>query len=315
MRKIKLAVFMDPIENIHIEKDTTFAMLLEAQKRNYDIYYIQPNHLYSQQGVVYAKACSLKVEDNSQHWFMCTEKKTYCIQDFDIILMRKDPPFTMDYIYTTYLLELAEKAGVLVINKPSGLRDANEKMFTTWFPECTPPTLVTNHMGLLKDFAKTWGDIIIKPLDGMGGNAILRLTNNDYNLSVGIELLTDHGKHYVMAQRYIPEIKQGDKRVLMIHGKPIPYALARIPQVGETRANLAAGGRGVVQALSERDQWICNQVGETLLEKGLYFVGLDIIGDYLTEINVTSPTCAREIEKISQIPIMSIFFEGIEKHL
>lgn len=183
------------------------------------------------------------------------------------------------------------------------------------FLNAPPPTLVSNDMALLKNFAQTWDDIIIKPLDGMGGQSILRLTKHDYNLSVGIELLTDQGRHYVMAQQYIPEVKQGDKRVLMIHGEPIPYALARIPQAGETRANLAAGGRGIVQALSERDVWICEQVGKTLLEKGLYFVGLDIIGDYLTEINVTSPTCAREIEYVSKIPLMSQFFDGVEKLL
>lgn len=315
MKKIKLLVIMDPIEKINIAKDTTFAMLLEAQQRLYSVYYATSHDIYLSQADIFVDAYSLTVREDPEKWFTLHKRATHPTSDFHLILMRKDPPFNMDYIYTTYLLELAEKKGVLVINKPASLRDANEKLFTSWFPECCPPTLVASKMDLLKQFAHTYQDIIIKPLDEMGGASILRLKTDDPNLTVGIELLTQLGKKHIMAQQYIPEIQQGDKRILLIHGKPIPYALARLPKPGETRANLVAGGQGHVQKLSEHDKWICEQVGDTLLEKGLLFVGLDVIGDYLTEINVTSPTCAREIEKETQINIMQHFFDGLEVFL
>lgn len=313
--RIKLAVVMDPIQNIHIEKDTTFAMLLEAQRRQYEIYYLEPSAIYALNGVVYGTTQRLHVQDDKQHWFELQTQQTMPLSDFNVILMRKDPPFNMEYIYCTYLLELVEKTGTLVINKPSSLRDANEKMFTTWFANCCPPTLISRRISLIKDFAKEHGDIIIKPLDGMGGQSVLRLSPQDPNLTVAIELLTEQATKSIMAQRYIPEISKGDKRILLVYGKPIPYALARIAQPGETRANLAAGGKGVAQPLSARDQWICAQVADTLLAKGLVFVGLDVIGDYLTEINVTSPTCAREISKAFSVDIMGQFFTGVEQSL
>lgn len=306
---------MDSIAKIKPHKDTSFAMLLEAQRRRYQLHYAEITDLFVQNGKAYALTKVLSVQDTSEAWFEFTSEKTTSLNSFDIILMRKDPPFNMDYIYCTYILELAEKTGVFVVNKPASLRDANEKLFTSWFPQCCPETLVSSQESLIKQFAQAQGDIIIKPLDGMGGEAVLRLKHGDPNLSVGIELLSQHGHKPIMAQRYIPEVTQGDKRILVVHGHAIPYALARIPQKGETRANLAAGGIGKVQALSERDYWICEQVRHKLLDKGLYFVGLDVIGDYLTEINVTSPTCAREIEKISGINIMQLFFDGIEKLL
>lgn len=312
---IKLGVIMDPISKIKIAKDTTFAMLLEAQKRQYKIHYFEPKDLYVQNGKTFGNARQLTVHENEKHWFDMTEAQSIPLATLDVILMRKDPPFDMEFIYCTYMLELAENDGVLVVNKPASLRDANEKMFTSWFPECCPPTLVTNNIDLVKQFASTHQDIIIKPLDGMGGASIMRLSPADPNLSVGIELLTAHGQKHIMVQKYIPEIKAGDKRILLIHGKPIPVALARIAKSGETRANLAAGGHGVTQILSERDQWICEQVADKLIEKGLLFVGLDVIGDYLTEINVTSPTCAREIQSACDINIMERFFDGIEASL
>jgi glutathione synthase len=229
--------------------------------------------------------------------------------------MRKDPPFDMQYIHTTYLLELAEAAGVLMINKPQSLRDANEKLYTAWFPQCTPATLVSRDMAQLRKFLQEQGDIIVKPLEGMGGTSIFRLTLDDPNISVVLETLTNNGKQYIMAQRYIPEISAGDKRILLIDGKPIPYALARIPATGETRGNLAAGGRGEGLPLSERDYWICEQVGPTLKKKGLVFVGIDVIGDYLTEINVTSPTCIRELDQQFSLDIAGELMECIAEKL
>jgi len=312
---IKLGIIMDPISKIKIAKDTTFAMLLEAQKRQYEIYYFETKDLYVNNGKSYGNAQKLTVTDNEKNWFSLSDAQTIPLASLDVMLMRKDPPFNMEFIYCTYILELAEKEGSLVINKPASLRDANEKMFTSWFPQCCPPTLVTSNAELIKQFAHEHQDIIIKPLDGMGGESVLRLTPHDANLSVGIELLTAHGQKHIMAQQYIPEIKAGDKRILIVHGKPIPIALARIAKPGETRANLAAGGHGVTQPLSERDQWICQQVADKLVEKGLLFVGLDVIGDYLTEINVTSPTCARAIQSACDIDIMSQFFKGIEQRL
>lgn len=312
---IKLGVIMDPISKIKIAKDTTFAMLLEAQKRQYEIYYFEPKDLFVKDGKSYGNAHRVSVTDNANDWYSLSEAQMIPLAALDVILMRKDPPFNMEFIYCTYMLELAENDGVLVVNKPASLRDANEKMFTSWFPQCCPPTLVTSNMDAIKQFASEHQDIIIKPLDGMGGASVLRLTPHDANLSVGIELLTEHGRKHIMAQKYIPEIKSGDKRILMVYGKPMPIALARIAKSGETRANIAAGGKGVTQALSERDKWICHEVADTLIDKGLFFVGLDVIGDYLTEINVTSPTCAREIQSACDVDIMEQFFNGIEQSL
>ena len=312
---IKFGVIMDPIESIKIHKDTTFAVLLEAQKQGFELYYMQQKDLYLRDGLVQAHMQTLNVQDDNNKWFELGETERLSVSDLDVIFMRKDPPFNMEYIYTTYLLELAEKAGVLVVNNPQSLRDANEKLFTAWFPECCPSTLVSSNMQLLKEFLLEQKDIILKPLDGMGGRAIFRVQENDPNLNVIFETLTDHGQNNIMAQRYIPEILQGDKRIILIDCEPVPYALARIPAAGETRANLATGGKGVAQPLTDRDRWICKQVGDTLRKKGLMLVGLDVIGDYLTEINVTSPTCIREIDAAFDTNIAAKLIECIRNYL
>lgn len=311
----KVAVVMDAIESITTYKDTTFAMLLEIQRRGWEIHYIQQKDLYLRDGNVHANAQILTVEDNTTNWFQLQESPIHNLSEVDVILMRKDPPFNMDYIYTTYLLELVEKTGVLVVNTPQSLRDANEKLFTAWFPQCCPPTLVTRNIDLLKEFKQEYKDIIFKPLDGMGGQSVFRIRENDPNLNVIIETLTEHGQHNIMAQKYIPQVKDGDKRIILIDGKPIPYALARIPAEGETRANLAAGGTGVGVKLTPRDHWICEQVGPSLRDKGLIFVGLDVIGDYLTEINVTSPTCTRELDAEYGLNISGQLMDCIESYL
>jgi len=235
------------------------------------------------------------------------------VGELDVILMRTDPPVDDEYLYTTHLLEHAAAAGVMVINRPGSLRDVNEKIYAGWFPQCTPPTLVTSRSELLNEFLTEHDDIVVKPLNMMGGASIFRIRKGDPNTSVIIETMTTHGSRRIMAQRYIPEIVDGDKRILMVNGEPVPYALARIPLAGETRGNLAAGGRGEGVELSDRDRWICQQVGPTLKEKGLFFVGLDVIGDYLTEINVTSPTCVRELDKIYGLNIAGMLCDVIEQ--
>ncbi len=293
---VKLGVVMDPIEAINPKKDSSLAMLLAAQKRGWLLYYMQQQDLSVRDGKLHLQTQTVTVKDDPDNGFELGEPQQMPARELDVILMRKDPPFDMQYIYSTYLLELAEAEGVLVVNKPQALRDANEKLFTAWFPQCCPPTLVSRNMNQLRGFFHEFGDIIIKPLDGMGGASIFRLKHGDPNISVALETLTQYGQQYIMAQRFIPEITAGDKRILLVNGKPMPYALARIPAKGETRGNLAAGGRGEGVPLSERDRWICTQVGPSLKQKGLLFVGLDVIGDYLTEINVTSPTCIRELD-------------------
>lgn len=293
---LKLGVVMDPIATITIKKDTTFAMLLAAQARGWELHYLEQADLYARGGEAFGRTRLLRVKDDKHGWFAFHGERELPLAELDAILMRKDPPFDMEYIYSTYLLELAEKAGVLVVNRPHALRDANEKFFALNFPHCCPPTLVSRNPGRIKTFLGEHTDIVVKPLDGMGGASVFRLRQDDPNLNVILETLTAHGRRSTMAQRYIPEVTAGDKRILLIGGEPVPYALARIPQAGETRANLAAGGRGEGVPLSERDRWICAQVAPTLREMGLLFVGLDVIGDWLTEINVTSPTCARELD-------------------
>ncbi len=308
---LKLGVVMDPITSINPPKDTTFAIMLEAQRRQWEIYILEQKDLYCLNGKVGARADRVKLHDNSEHWFDIVDEKNIDLTFFDIILMRKDPPFNTEYIYTTYLLEMAEKSGVKVFNKPQSLRDANEKLFTSWFPQCIPPSLVSRDAEKIKAFIDEHKVVVLKPLHGMGGGSIFRLAHDDVNTTVVIELLTQHEKTTIMAQKFIPEITEGDKRIIMINGEPIPYALARVPKQGEIRGNLAAGGKGVGVELTERDRWICSQVGPTLREKKLLLVGLDVIGDYLTEINVTSPTCVREIEKIYGINICSDFLDAI----
>jgi len=312
---LRLGVVMDPIGSIKINKDSTFAMLLEAQARGWPIRYMEQQDLFLRDGETFARQRPLKLFDNASRWFEWGEENTESLATLDVILMRKDPPFDMEYIYTTYLLERAEDAGVLVVNKPRSLRDANEKLFTAWFPQCTPPTLVTRSAALIRGFLAEHDDIILKPLGGMGGESVFRLRRGDPNTNVVLETLTADETRFAMAQRFIPEISQGDKRILLVDGEPIPYALARIPAEGETRGNLAAGGTGVGVPLSERDRWICAQVGPVLREKGLLFVGLDVIGDYLTEVNVTSPTCIRELDRLYGLHISAGLMDAIAARL
>ncbi|MBB4818328.1 glutathione synthase [Pseudomonas alcaligenes] len=293
---VRLGIVMDPIAHISFKKDSSLAMLLAAQARGWSLYYMEQQDLYQKAGEARARMRPLKVFADPQRWYELEDESDAPLAELDVILMRKDPPFDNEFVYSTYLLEQAERAGVLVVNRPQSLRDCNEKFFATLFPQLTPPTLVSRRADILREFAKEQRDIILKPLDGMGGSMIFRHREGDPNLSVILETLTRHGAEQIMAQRYLPAIKDGDKRILMIDGEPVPYCLARIPAAGETRGNLAAGGRGEARPLSERDREIAATVGPTLRERGLLFVGLDVIGDSLTEINVTSPTCIREID-------------------
>jgi glutathione synthase len=294
-----LGVVMDPVQNINFKKDTTLALLLAAQSRQWQLFYFEQQDLSLRDGAPFGMARPLTVHDNPEHWFDLGEPTLMPLNTLDVMLMRKDPPFDSEYIYSTYILEAAEREGTLVVNKPASLRDCNEKVFATQFPQCSPPLLVSREPKQLREFHSTHGTVVMKPLDGMGGTAVFKVNEGDTNLNVIIETLTNHGSTTIMAQKFIPDISNGDKRILMIDGEPAPFCLARLPAAGELRGNLAAGGTGVVQPLSERDRWIAAQVGPTLKEKELLFVGLDVIGDYLTEINVTSPTCLREIEKRS----------------
>lgn len=293
---VTVGVVMDSIATINYKKDTTLALLWAAQDRGWRLIYMEQSDLLLQDGEPRATARALRVHRDPAHWFDLGEPASMLLADLDVILMRKDPPFDNEYIYSTYILEAAEKLGVLVVNQPQSLRDCNEKMFATQFPQCCPPLLVSRDNKQLKEFHRVHGDVVFKPLDGMGGSSIFRVRHDDPNLNVILEVLTQHGRSTIMAQRYIPAIVDGDKRILMIDGEPVPYCLARVPMAGESRGNLAAGGSGRPQPLSERDRWIAAQVGPALRARGLLFVGLDVIGDYLTEINVTSPTCAREID-------------------
>lgn len=306
---------MDPIDQVNIVKDTSFGLLLEAQRRGWDLYYCQQHDLYLEQGEVRTHCQSLKVMNNPGKWFELESAEQIALNRFDTVFMRKDPPFDMNYIYSTYLLELAEKQGTLVVNNPRSLRDCNEKLFTAWFPELTPPTLVTSNTQLLKRFITEHKDVILKPLDGMGGASIFRIKQGDPNTSVIIETLTGGGSHLAMAQRFIPEITAGDKRILIVNGEVIPFVLARIPQQGETRGNLAAGGSGVPMPISKQEQALAETIAPELVKRGLYFVGLDVIGNYVTEINVTSPTCMRELDKEYNINIAARLFEGLERKI
>ena len=311
----KLGVVMDPIETIQYKKDTTLAVLWAAQDRGWSLFYMTPDALFLDGERPMAVAQSLTVHRDPDHWFDVCHPQDISLAELDICLMRKDPPFDMEYIYATYLLERAERQGTLIVNRCHSLRDCNEKLFATEFPECCPTLLVSRNMSKLKAFHRQHQDVIFKPLDGMGGSAIFRAREDDPNVSVILETLTQSGRQTIMAQCYLPAISEGDKRILMVNGEPIPYCLARVPLAGESRGNLAAGGSGRVQPLSERDLWIASQVGPTLKQRGLYFVGLDVIGDYLTEINVTSPTCLREIEAGSGLDIAGQLLDTLEEHL
>ncbi|MCT7357745.1 glutathione synthase [Thalassolituus pacificus] len=306
---IKLGVVMDPIADIAFKKDTSLALLHAAQERGCELFYMEQSDLSIQNGKAMGRMAPLKVAMNPEHWFDLGDYREQPLAELNIILMRKDPPFDSEFIYSTYILERAEQEGVLVANKPQSLRDCNEKVFATAFPELMSPTIVTRRADLLKAFHKEHGDVIFKPLDGMGGSSIFRLRADDPNVSVIIETLTNHGSQQIMAQRFIPEITAGDKRILMIDGEPVPFCLARIPAQGETRGNLAAGGQGVTQPLSDENRAIAEKIGPILKEKGLYFVGLDIIGNHLTEINVTSPTCVREISRDSGIDVAGLLID------
>ena len=313
---LKIGVVMDPIGDINFKKDSTLAMLFEAQSRGWTLFYMEQADLYMAHDVARAKMKPLKVFNDANNWYQLDKAEDLPLDSLDAILMRKDPPFDMNYIYSTYILEKAEDKGTLIINKAQSLRDANEKLFTNNFAECMPPTLVSSQADHIKAFYLEHKDIILKPLDGMGGASVFRIKEGDSNLSVIIETLTEHGTKLTMVQRFIPEITQGDKRILLINGEPVPYALARIPAKGETRANLAAGGEGVGVELTNRDRWICKQVAPLLKAKGLIFVGIDVIGDYLTEVNVTSPTCIRELDKQYNINISALLMDWIaeQKH-
>ncbi|BAN56913.1 MULTISPECIES: glutathione synthase [Pseudomonas] len=312
---VRLGIVMDPIASISYKKDSSLAMLLAAQARGWSLFYMEQQDLYQGESKARARMRPLKVFADPAHWFELGEEQDTPLAELDVILMRKDPPFDMEFVYSTYLLEQAENDGVLVVNRPQSLRDCNEKMFATLFPQCTTPTLVSRRPDIIREFAAKHVDVILKPLDGMGGTSIFRHRAGDPNLSVILETLTALGTQQIMAQAYLPAIKDGDKRILMIDGEPVDYCLARIPASGETRGNLAAGGRGEARPLTERDRWIAAQVGPTLREKGLLFVGLDVIGDYLTEINVTSPTCIREIDAAYNTDIGGKLMDAIDRQL
>lgn len=314
---MKLAVLMDPLSAIKPEKDSTVAMLKSAQRLGWSCAYFTPFDLFCQAGHAYAEMSSIEIQDkNKAAWAKTNALGEQPLAAFDLILMRLDPPFNLQYIHATYALELAAQQGVLVSNRPQSLRDANEKFFTLNFPECCPATLVSRNTSQLKAFWQQHRNVIFKPLEGMGGRSVFHVDEQGRNVSVILELLTHNETVYIMAQQYIPDIlTQGDKRILLIHGEPIPYALARIPGPGESRGNLAAGAHSKVVELTDRDRWICAVLAPTLKEKGLHFVGIDVIGDYLTEINVTSPTCIREIESETQLDIAGAYLQCLARLL
>ncbi len=306
-----LGVIMDPIAGINPKKESTLAILLEAQRRSWPLFYMEVNDLFLRDAIPYARMRSLKVKDDAKHWFEFTGEQRLALDTLSVLLMRKDPPIDMSYIYVTQLLDKAQQQGVLVVNRPQSLRDFNEKLFTLDFPQCCPPSLVTSSIQAAKNFLAVHHDIIAKPLDGMGGRSVFRLGLADPNCNVILETLSANNQHYLLLQRYIPEILAGDKRILLINGEPLPYALARIAPPGETRANLAVGGKGKAVALTERDYWICEQLSPTLREKGLILVGIDVIGDYLTEINITSPTGIRELDEQCHLNISAQLLDSV----
>ena len=312
----RLGVVMDPIGAINYAKDSTLAMLLAAQARGFALSYLEQRDLSVRDGVAFGRMRPLTVAADPQAWFTLGEAQVEPLSALQCLLMRKDPPFDMEFIYSTYILERAEGAGVLVVNRPQGLRDMNEKVYTAWFPQCCAPTLITRDMGDMAAFLREHGKIVVKPLDGMGGRSIFVLEQKDHNARVVFETLTDYGHRYAIAQRYLPEIAvSGDARVLLIDGQPVPYALARIPSPEDHRGNLAAGAKGVGRELNDRDRWLAGQIGPALAARGMLFVGLDVIGGFVTEINVTSPTGIRELEKQFPIRIGELFIAALERHL
>lgn len=313
---IRVLVVMDPIADIKPAKDTTLAMMLAAQRRGWQLLYAEQQDLWLRDGVAYGRLRDVKVRDDLEDWFELGEARTEKLGDVPVILMRKDPPFDMEYIYTTYILERAEEQGALVVNRPQGLRDMNEKVFTAWFPQCCAPTLITRDMNDMHAFLREHLRIVCKPLYGMGGRSIFVVDRGDKNANVVFETLSEYGTHYAIVQKYIPDIvATGDTRVLVIDGEPAPYALARIPSESDNRGNLAAGARGEGRELTDRDRWLVGEIGPTLRERGMLFVGLDVIGGYVTEINVTSPTGVREIDKQFGIDIAGLLMDAIEKRI
>ena len=312
---MKLAFILDPLDSLKTYKDTSVAIMREAATRGHRLFAIMPEDLVWRPGTVTCFARELVLTGDKYKWYEASEPEELSLAAFDAVLMRKDPPFDMEYVYSTYLLELAESAGAKVFNSPRAIRDTNEKMAIAQFPQFTAPTIVTRHEALLRGFLAEHGDIILKPLDGMGGTSVFRLHLTDPNIGVVIETLTHYGRRTIMAQRYIPDIVKGDKRILLIAGEPVPYCLARIPKPGETRGNLAAGGRGVAQPLSTRDREIASTIGPQLAARGLLLVGLDVIGDYLTEVNVTSPTCFQEITEQTGHNVAGQMLDALEREL
>ncbi len=315
MKKIVLAVLMDDIATINQKKDSTFAMLLEAQCRGWEVYTFDSIDMFYQEGKVLANARKTFVSDSEIDWYRIESEQILPLADVEVVFMRKDPPFDMDYIYATYLLEQAENSGVMVINKPSSLRDANEKLFALNFPDCIPSSIVSCNKSELTGFINEYKDVVVKPLDGMGGLNIHKLKTGDSNIDKVLSNLTNQGKRYIMAQKFLPAIKHGDKRILLINGKPVEYVLARIPAKGDFKGNLAAGATGIGQALSDRDRYLCEKIAPTLIDKELLFVGLDVIGDYITEINVTSPTGIRQLDKQFGINISAQLLDTVEEKL
>jgi glutathione synthase len=312
---LRLGIVMDPIESISAYKDSSFAMLLEAQRRHAEIHYFLQADLKLLSGRAIGRSRRLTVRDDKASWFELGDDADIDLGDLDVILMRKDPPFDMEYIYTSYILDRAQVAGALVVNRPQALRDMNEKAYTAWFPECAPTTLITRSMQEMKEFLADHDRIVVKPLDGMGGRSIFVVSKGDNNANVIFETLTDFGQRFAMAHTYIPEIRLGDKRILLINGQAVPYALARIPSDDDNRGNLVMGAKGVGQELSPADRAICERVGPVLRENGVLFAGIDVIGDYLTEVNVTSPTGIRELDKRFDLNIAGILFDAIEAEL
>ena len=313
-RRLSVAVVMDPIDHIKPAKDTTLAMMLAAQRRGHELHYLGLGDLWLRDGVAMGRARPAEVRDDAHDWYTLGEAAVRPLGGFDAILMRKDPPFDTEYIYATYILERAEAAGALVVNRPQGLRDMNEKVYTAWFPECCAPTLITRDMADMHAFLREHGRAVCKPLHGMGGRSIFVLDAGDKNASVVFETLTEYGQRYAIVQRYLPEIvTSGDSRVILVDGEPVPYALARIPSPADNRGNLAAGAKGVGRPLDERDRWLASRIGPTLRDRGMLFVGLDVIGGYVTEINVTSPTGARELDRQFGLDVGAQLVEAVEK--
>jgi len=314
-KPLKIGIVMDPIGSITAKKDSSLAMLLEASRRDAEIHYFEQQDLRMLSGKAIGRSTLLTVRDDNDDWFDFGDQRDIELGDLDVILMRKDPPFNMEYVYTTYILDRAELAGALIVNAPQALRDMNEKAYTAWFPDCTPLTLVTRSMEQMKAFLAEHGRIVVKPLDGMGGRSIFVIQKGDNNANVIFETLTDYGRQFAMAQVYIPEITLGDKRILLIDGEPVPYALARIPTGDDYRGNIVAGATTKGQELSDADKRICAEVGPVLRERGVLFAGIDVIGDYMTEVNVTSPTGIRELDRQFDLNIAGLMFDAIEKKL